>query len=209
VTLIRGVIIQNPEVKADPKYPCDDSRVAAGDPCLLLDQPFGPQQPTKVFGFNLGVRLPLGIELSGRGEYQGGHYIYDGPTNEGVNRNIRWPTCADYYALTDANKGDQATAMRRYYCDSQFYRRSTMIHKADFFKLRDVTVRAPLGGIIPGSANSTLTVSAQNWYRWRNSDFPIFDPEMVSNTGYNDQNPSITEHIPPAASIVASIRVVF
>jgi len=52
-------------------------------------------------------------------------------------------------------------------------------------------------------------VSAQNFYRWRNKDFPIYDPEMVTNTGYGSAVPQITEHIPPPASFVASIRLVF
>lgn len=195
ITLIRGVNITNANEIADP--------------IVETDVPIGPQAPTKIFGFNATLRMPKGIELSARGEYQGGHYIYDGPSNEGVNRNIRWPTCADYYALTDAGNGSQATAERRYWCDSKFYKRGTMIHKADFFKLRDITARVPLGQLVPGSSNSTLTVSAQNWYRWRNSEFQIFDPEMVTNSGFGDQVPQITEHIPPAASIVASIRVVF
>jgi len=209
VTLIRGVTILNPESLTDPRYPCTDSRVQPGEACVNLDVPIGPQAPTKVYGFNASLRMPRGIELSSRGEYQGGHYIYDGPTNEGVNRNIRWPTCADYYAFTDAGNGAQAPAEMRYRCDSRFYRRGTMIYKADFFKLRDVTARVPLGRLIPGSASSTLTLSAQNFYRWRNEDFPIFDPEMVTNTGFGSQVPQITEHIPPAASFVASIRVVF
>jgi TonB-dependent SusC/RagA subfamily outer membrane receptor len=209
VTLIRGVSIENPNALADPEFSCLDDRVQAGDPCVNLDVPIGPQQPTHVLGFSAALRLPKGIELSARGEYQGGHYIYDGPSNEGVNRDIRWPTCADYYELTDAGLGDQATAERRYWCDQRFYRRGTMIYPADFFKLRDVTARIGLGDLIPGSANSTLTVSAQNWYRWRNDEFPIFDPEMVTNTGFDNQNPQITEHIPPTASMVASLRVVF
>ncbi|HSG08039.1 MAG TPA: TonB-dependent receptor [Longimicrobiales bacterium] len=195
ITLRRGVRITNADALADP--------------IVEIDVPIGPQAPTKIVGVNATLRMPKGIELSARGEYQGGHYIYDGPSNEGVNRNIRWPTCADYYALTDAGNGSQATAERRYFCDSKFYKRNTMIHKADFFKLRDVTARIPLGQVIPGSANSTLTLSAQNWYRWRNSEFQIFDPEMVTNTGFGDQVPQITEHIPPPASLVASIRVVF
>jgi TonB-linked SusC/RagA family outer membrane protein len=209
VTLIRGVTIDNPESLTNPQYACGDSRVAAGASCVNLDVPIGPQAPTKVIGVNATVRMPKGIELSARGEYQGGHYIYDGPSNEGINRNIRWPTCTDYYALTDVGQGDQATADRRYWCDSRYYRRGTMIHKADFFKLRDVTARIPLGQLIPGSSNSTLTVSAQNWYRWLNSEFTMFDPEMTTNTGFGDQVPQITEHVPPAASLVASIRVVF
>ena len=209
VTLTRGVTIDNPESLTDPKYTCGDSRVAAGGSCVNVDVPIGPQAPTKVFSFNTSLRMPKGIELSARGEYQGGHFIYDGPSNEGVNRDIRWPTCADYYQYTDNGNGAQAPAELRYWCDRAFYRRGTMIHRADFFKLRDVTARIPLGDLVPGSSNSTLTLSAQNFYRWLNSDFRIFDPEMSSNTGFGGQVPSITEHIPPPASFVASIRVVF
>jgi len=209
VTLVRGVTIDNPESLTDPRYVCGDSRVEPGGACVNVDVPLGPQEPTKVFGVNMLLRGPGGVELSARGEYQGGHYIVDGPTNEGVNRNIRWPTCADYYAYTDNGNGAQAPAEMRYFCDRAFYRRGTMIHKADFFKIRDVTARIPLGDLVPGSSNSTLTLSAQNFYRWRNSDFPIFDPEMVTNTGFGNQVPGITEHIPPSASFLASVRVVF
>ncbi len=209
VTLERGVTIDNRDSKTDPRYICGDSRVAPGAACVNLNQPIGPQAPTHVFGFNATLRMPRGIELTGRGEYQGGHYIYDGPTNEAINRNIRWPTCKAYYDLTDNGRGDEAPAWMRYECDSRFYRRGTMIHPADFFKMRDVTLRVPLNDLIPGTTSSTLTVSAQNFYRWRNKDFPIFDPEMVSNTGYGSAVPSITEHIPPPASFVASLRMVF
>ncbi len=84
-----------------------------------------------------------------------------------------------------------------------------MAWKADFAKIRDVTLQVPLGTLIPRTSSSMLTLSAQNFYRWRNKDFPIFDPEMVPNAGFGSQNPSITEHIPPAASFVASLRVSF
>jgi hypothetical protein len=207
VMAIRGIRMVNGDNLEDP-VPCT-SELDPGRACFEQDVILGPQQPTLVVGVSPSLRLPYGLELSARGEYMGGHFIADGPTNEGVNRNIRWPTCADYYELTDVGNGDQATAERRYFCDSEFYRRGTMRWKADFFKLRDVTLRVPLGGIIPRTANSTLTISGQNWYRWRNADFPIFDPEMVSNTGFNDQNPAITEHIPPPASLVMSLRIDF
>ncbi len=209
VTLERGVIVVNPDSKSDPRYFCSDSRVQPGEACILVDQPLGPQAPTHVIGGNITIRMPRGIELTARGEYQGGHYIYDGPSNEGINRNIRWPTCAEYYEYTDNGRGDDAPAWMRYRCDSRFYRRGTMNYPADFFKMRDMTLRVPLGALVPRSQSTTLTVSAQNFYRWRNKDFPIFDPEMVSNTGYGAAVPSITEHIPPPASFIASIRVVF
>lgn len=208
VMVLRGVKIHNGERLEDPVN-CESANYVPGNACYEMNVPIGPQQPTLVLGISPAVRLPKNIRLSARGEYMGGHYIYDGPTNEGVNRGIRWPTCADYYELTDNDRGNEATADRRYWCDSRFYQRGTRTWKADFFKLRDVTVQVPLGGLIPRTASSTLTVSAQNWYRWRNKDFPIFDPEMVPNTGFGNQNPSITEHIPPTSSIVASVRVVF
>ncbi len=209
VMVFRGVEIHNGSRLEDPVQ-CTDALLAAGSACYELDVPLGPQQPTHTFGISPMIRGPRGITLSARAEYMGGHYIYDGPTNEAVNRGIRWPTCLDYYQLTDAGNGDQATAERRYFCDGRFYQRGTMAWKADFAKIRDVTLQVPLGGLIPRSTNSTLTLSAQNFYRWRNDDFPIFDPEMVANTGFGaNQNPSITEHIPPTATFVASIRVGF
>lgn len=207
VMAIRGVKFRNGDKKEDP-VPCRDD-LPADRACFLLDQVLGPQQPTHVIGVNPSLRMPFGVELSARGEYMGGHWIGDGPSNEAFDRGIRWPLCADYYELADNGRANEATAERRYFCKGGIYRRGTVRWKADFFKLRDVTLRVPLGDLIPRTANSTLTVSGQNWYRWRNKDFPIFDPEMVSNTGFGDQNPFITEHIPPAASLVASIRVVF
>lgn len=207
VMAIRGVTFRNGDKQENP-VACNDN-LPADRACFLLDQILGPQQPTHVIGINPSIRMPFGVELSARGEYQGGHWIGDGPSNEAFDRGIRWPLCKDYYDLADNGRAEEATAERRYFCRGGIYRRGTVRWKADFFKLRDVTLRVPLGELIPRTANSTLTISGQNWYRWRNADFPIFDPEMVSNTGFGDQNPAITEHIPPAASLVASLRVVF
>src|SRR5690606_40402966 len=113
----------------------------AGNACYELYVPLRPQQPMLMFGISPTLRMPRGITLSARAEYMSGHWIYDGPTNEAVNRGIRWPTCADYYRLTDAGNGDQATAERRYFCDGRFYQRGTMAWKADFAKIRDVTLQ--------------------------------------------------------------------
>jgi TonB-dependent starch-binding outer membrane protein SusC len=138
----------------------------------------------------------------------GGHYINDGPTNKGVSRSIRWPTCADYYELADNGNRDQATAERATSATPILSARNDALESGLLqAPRRDAAV--PLGELIPRSSNSTLTLSGQNWYRWRNADFPIFDPEMVSNTGFNDQNPAITEHIPPPATFIASLRIDF
>lgn len=207
VMAIRGVTFRNGDARETPVRCTAELDPARA--CYELDQILGPQQPTHIFGIQPMLRMPLGLELSARAEYQGGHYIGDGPSNEGYDRGIRWPTCADYYALAEAGNADMATAERRYYCMGGVYRRGTTRWKADFMKLRDVTLRVPLGSLVPRASNAVLTLSGQNWYRWRNGNFPIFDPEMVSNTGFGDQNPSITEHIPPPATFIASLRVMF
>ena len=209
VMVLRGVKIHNGDRLEDPVR-CTEAILTAGNACYELDVPLGPQQPTKTIGIAPMLRMPKGITLSARAEYMGGHWIYDGPTNEAVNRGIRWPTCLDYYDFTDDDRGDEATAERRYFCDGRFYQRGTMAWKADFAKIRDVTLQVPLGTLIPRTSSSMLTLSAQNFYRWRNKDFPIFDPEMIANGGFGEnQNPQVTEHIPPPASFVASIRVSF
>jgi TonB-dependent starch-binding outer membrane protein SusC len=207
VMVLRGVEFRNGDKAEDPIACRDD--LPADRACFLMDQIRGPLQPTHVIGVSPSLRLPRGIELSARADYAGGHWITDGPSNEGFDRGIRWPTCADYYELESAGRADQATAERRYFCKGGIYRRGTASWKADFAKLRDVTLRVPLGSLIPQTASSVLTLSAQNAYRWRNSGFPIFDPEMVTNTGFGDQNPQITEHIPPPAAFIASLRIMF
>ena len=59
IFVIRGVKLLNPDEKADP-------RVQTG-------YIFGPNNPTKIFGFNTSFELPGKITLSARGEFQVGH----------------------------------------------------------------------------------------------------------------------------------------
>ncbi|HAT36975.1 MAG TPA: hypothetical protein DCS75_00675, partial [Gemmatimonadetes bacterium] len=72
----------------------------------------------------------------------------------------------------------------------------------------------------PGSSGATLTVAGRNIFRWTNSEWTHFDPEMGGN---NDNNPisrngassgsflvtSISEHIPAPAIWTVALRVVF
>jgi TonB-dependent starch-binding outer membrane protein SusC len=207
VMVLRSVEFRNGDKREDPVV-CS-ANLAPDRACFLLDQVKGPLQPTHIIGVAPVLRLPRGFELSARADYAGGHWITDGPSNEGFDRGIRWPTCSDYYELVSAGRADEATAERRYFCKGGIYRRGTATWPADFAKLRDVTLRIPLGDLIPRASSSVLTLSAQNAYRWRNKDFPIFDPEMVVNTGFGNQNPQITEHVPPPATFIASLRIMF
>ncbi len=191
----RGALITNPD--------------AIADPIIEDDHIFGPQQPEKVFGGNVSVRLPGGVQVSARGEYQQGAYIFDGASNNALGRSVRWPTCNAAFPLIDAGQLDQLTARQRNECIAANFDDDTMWFKQDFFKLRDVTARFPLGWLVPQVDNATLTLTAQNYIRWINDDLRVFDPEMGNRDTLNDQNRLISEHVPPPAIFTASLRFSF
>ena len=179
------------------------------DPIIEHDYIFGPQNPTHILGMNLAIRMPRGMELQARGEYQGGGWINDGASDNALQRGILWPTCTNAYALTAANNEDQMNAWERKMCNSANFEGNLLNYPKDFFKLREVSLRVPVGFAIPGSNTANLTLSARNFYTWKNSRFLMFDPEMIGNGGFGNANTSITEHIPPTASFVASLRIAF
>ncbi|MHB1225738.1 MAG: TonB-dependent receptor domain-containing protein, partial [Gemmatimonadaceae bacterium] len=179
------------------------------DPIIEHDHIFGPQNPTHIVGMNMSIRMPRGMEFQARGEYQGGGWISDGASSNALQRGILWPTCSNAYALIEAGQEDQQTAWERKMCNSANYEGDLLNYPKDFFKLREVSLRVPVGFAIPGSNSANLTLSARNFYTWKNSRFLMFDPEMIGNGGFGNANTSITEHIPPTASFVASLRIAF
>ena len=94
-------------------------------------------------------------------------------------------------------------------CISANYENNLINYPKDFFKIREVSLRVPIGTFVPGTSSANLTLSARNFYTWKNSRFLMFDPEMVGNDGFGSANTGITEHIPPTASFVASLRMAF
>ncbi len=171
---------------------------------------FGPNLPTHIIGGNLSITLPKGILVTARGEYQGGHYMYVGPSFNAVSRSVRWPGCFDFYKLQAENRANEATARKRAQCTVSGVLSDFFVSPADFFKMRDLTVSVPIPTRwIPRSSSAKLTLSARNFYRWVNGDFGVFEPEMGANEGFDAQVRSIQEHVPPPATYTASIRVVF
>ena len=63
----------------------------------------------------------------------------------------------------------------------------------------------------PISRARQLTISAHNWYRWVNSDFPIFEPEVGAGAEPALQRVRATGEgqIPPPREMIATFRVVF
>jgi hypothetical protein len=192
--VIRANRITNPDEVADPD--------------VERDHLYGPNQPTHTIGLNSLFRLPHGLHLSMRGEYLGGHFMYDNASYQGLSRAVRWPTCFDAYDLIDAGRDAELTALQRGRCVRANIDNDYFIYPADYFKLRDVTLRVPLTALVTQASNATLAISASNWYTWK-KDFPMFDPEMTSNEGFNSPVRAISEHIPAPATLTASLRFVF
>lgn len=196
--VMRGTKLLNPDEIADP--------------VVEQDHIFGPNLPTRTMGLHTDLTLPYGIRITARGEYQGGHYMQDDATRDGAERNITaWPTCLDANAMIDAGQGDQLTAKERFRCESRFYDSRGFIQKADFFKLRNVSARFPLPFDIPRASSASITLSVQNWLRWVNDDFPMFDPEMMGSAEPGRQRVRATGVgvTPPPATFMASLRMIF
>lgn len=202
----RGAKVTNPNAFEDPDYE--------------IDAFFGPPAPTRTFGINTTLQLPRGLMITARGEYQGGHYLTDfssrliaqrgpiGPVGcDEVYQVIPW---SEYKGPGDTHpKLDQVRALDRALC----YRRArsdAWTMPADFFKLREITAQIPSPVNIPGTGSTSLTASVRNLWRWTNSDFYSFDPEVV---GSRDQIASLasstTDQIPPPASVTLSVRITF
>ncbi len=102
------------------------------------------------------------------------------------------------------------TAQQRAQCIVQLARASDFIYPADFMKLREVSLQLPVPErLLPRSTRATLTLSGRNIWKWVNDDFPVFEPEMGNNDGYDVTERSLLEHVPPPATYTAALRVTF
>jgi TonB-dependent starch-binding outer membrane protein SusC len=211
LAVIRGRFIRNKDA-LKTALACT-ATTPVGDPCIESDHLFGPSQPTRIIGLNTSVQLPYGFEVFARGEYQGGHFIDEDASYQALSRAVRWPTCFEAYGkqLRDNNTQVNWTAWERATCNSSQARQDMFIFPADFYKLRDVTVRAEIPRrLLRGTVRSAnVSVSVQNWFTKKNKEFRVFDPEMAGNDGFNAQVRYISEQIPAPATVLARVQVTF
>ncbi len=196
VPVIHAACVTNPNEKADP--------------IVQEDCNIGPNLPTHIYGMNTTLTFPGGIAVTARGEYQGGHYMEDGAAYNAVTRSVRWPGCFDAYKIEETQGYDQLTAKQRSMCDVKWVRNDFYIYPADFFKIREISLNVPIPErYIPSASRATVILSGHNVYRWVNKDFPVFEPEMGANDGFNTTVRSLLEQIPPPATFTAAVRLTF
>jgi TonB-dependent SusC/RagA subfamily outer membrane receptor len=200
VPVVRGRCVTNPDEFADP--------------IVELDCNYGPNLPTLILGVNTSVRLPGGVVAAVRGEYQGGHYAYNVNDGEGFSRGIRWPSCFNVYPAIDAGDMSQVNALERARCISTFANRDFAIYPQDFFKVREISVAAPVPFDIPGAESTRLVVSARDAIRWRKAKYNFADPEtsggfQSGDTGMDEATQTTGGGIPTPAYFTVSLRVTF
>jgi TonB-linked SusC/RagA family outer membrane protein len=191
--------VTNPDEKAAPIINTNSAE------CI-----HGPNLPTHTYGVQTNLSLPYGIVFNARGEYLGGHYMYDGAAFNAVTRAVRWPGCYDFYTLQETGRANDATALDRARCTVSLTRADYFVYPADFFKLREVSLSVAVPQrFVRGATSARVTLAGYNVWKWLNEDFPVFDPETGNNGGFSSRVRSILEHVPPPAVYTASVRMTF
>jgi TonB-dependent SusC/RagA subfamily outer membrane receptor len=193
--VIRAPKVLNPDDFANPQWETNHY--------------WGPSQPTLTVTPSVDLRMPYGVTFSARGEYMGGHYIYDANTYGQISRGeAMWPSCIRIQQWAKDGRMAELTAYERSRCLQTQARSNTPILRGDFFKLRSVTLTAPLPSW-SGIRNPTVTLTARNTLRWVNSDWWVLEPEIGCNDGAGCLVLSQQEHVPPPAVFTLSFRFGF
>ena len=197
-----------PVIRSD----CVTNPAAHADPIIEQDCTHGPNQPTTIAGFHTTFGLPAGITVAARAEYQGGAFMLNGPQAAATRRSVRWAGCFEAYNTWETQGYAALTAEERARCDLQFYQSDFAVQPSDFFKIREVSLQAPLPDAwfaMMGASRANVTLSARNFFRWVDPLMRTLDPEVGGNVGYNTRVRSMTEHVPPPAFYTFSLQVVF
>jgi TonB-dependent starch-binding outer membrane protein SusC len=198
--VMRGLCVTNPDEFANP--------------IIEEDCNYGPNQPTRTVIGTTALRLPwAGLELSARGEYQGGHWAYSLMDGESITRGIRWPACFNSYQKIESGDMSNVTASERAHCISTLANRDFAIFPMDFFRMRDLTLTIPLPPSLLGTTGGRVALSAANFYTWKKASTSLIDPETSGGfqTGMNVDGNEFTHSaggsIPIPATFTISVRV--
>ena len=164
--VVRATKVTNAYEFADPIFEPDSTNF------------YGPNLPTHTFTLAPTFRFPGNITLTARGEYQRGAWITQGAAHFLAQRGpYGTPTCDDVYRIvpwaeyngpytastvkTHPNLG-QVNAVDRARCYRTITQSNLFTWPASFFKVREITLQAPLPFQLPRTQSAMLTVSVRN-----------------------------------------------
>src|SRR5205807_152107 len=91
-----------------------------------------------------------------------------------VQRSVRWPGCYAFYRLQESGRIAEATSLQYARCTPSLTQSSYWIYPANFFKVRDVSISAPIPTkYLQGATSARLVLSGHNVWKWVNKDFPV------------------------------------
>jgi TonB-linked SusC/RagA family outer membrane protein len=182
------------------KYNADGTlmKTSAGRPILQDTSIYmGPSTPTREISLSNTFTLFDRFKIYGLVDYKGGHYLFDVKDWRRDRSGVSWET------VNPAADPDEVLVR-------QFASQTYMhILKADFIKLRDVSVSydLPPALLAPvGVSRSTLTLAGHNLKIW--TDYRAGDPE-VNFTGTDTFNRNDSWTVPQTRRLSASLTVAF
>jgi outer membrane receptor for ferrienterochelin and colicin len=169
-----GKRVTNPDAHATPVYAAFDY--------------IGSVFATRTFNPSLTLNLFKRYTFEALGEWQFGGHNLNAAGYQNANLHVWRPCFAAQAALRKAAAGDSSsladfTATDRARCTLNTAERdySLWVEKADFFKLRSVSLTIDLPTkYLPGSRNAAFTISGRNL--WTSTPYSGFDPESADKT---------------------------
>ncbi len=215
-----GWQIRNSDALAEPKFDCTDAELSGSTtPCVVTgNNMIGPVFPTREFTIGTTLTLLDNLTVDALIEHQGGHYLPNYTGYQSARRGA-WFPCLGYQEAY-LNGGDVSgyTARDRARCapnGTDLYDISWWIEKADFTKLRSVSLTYNLPGrIVPWAKAASISVAGRNLLTW--TDYTGTDPE-VSSSGDQFNNVGNAGRfgrrdyydIPPGRTFLFTLRTTF
>ena len=223
--VVRATKVQNADAFDDPTY-CDPTGL-----CRAAFMPdslnyYGPNLPTHTISVSPTFRFPKNVTLTLRGEYQKGAYIgqgaahflaqrgpYGTPSCDVVYRLVPWaeydgpPVYGNSAVIRTHPNLQYVTALDRARCYRTVLQGNLFTWPADFFKMREITLQAPLPFRIPRMQSAMITVSARNLFTRVPKKNRSQDPDAGGSVegltfGFSDA-------VPAPAEFTVSFRATF
>jgi hypothetical protein len=189
--------------------------------------------PTRLLGFSTSLQIGDHITVDALLEHQGGHYLPNYTGIQDARRGV-WYDCYEIQRVFAQVKStgnesllDPYTALERAKCATNImgaastsnptgYEYNYWIQKADFWKLRSISVsfQLPEAWVERFADRATFTLAGRNLFKW--TGFEGTDPEIEDYSDRAGQGAGAGSYgrreyynLPPSRSFLATLRVTF